>query len=542
MRNSKTLEFMSSLNEKINKDNIEINKAIANPKLGKNLDKIKAAGYDIDYDGDLIKNPKTGKRIWPKNYSREEKKKVDFKGKLDSNRENIRKTRRSTWDQEDNRIPKSARVGGDKDNPVFIDDEADSYSPVFNDMPKKSTSANINYYKRAVKDRDEARDSAERNKKSLGYYEKKVQDAQKDLDRQKGYIKDREKEADRAENKRKELMNKVREKRTSVIKEGAEPLAKKLKKKLKESWTDVYSQFIDIIDKHSSDEENYENNISKEVEELYSGHKGEPDWDKAYEKWLENSTDETLTEARQEEILSKLPKKKLKESLGDKYEVWQKYYEDGKTTTEYVQSFDSYEKAQKFADGLNQDPDCEAWVKDLKESKEVCSEPVQEQTLNEETVGEKITSPSGKFWVGDPCYVLSDDVYYGIWDDKYNFEDGIIDCGNGLSFLVHGTAYGDGCYPGNGFNYGVDSGTLAVIPMELVAKTDGIQFGTVETSNTAWLDYNDGTFDITLDNGAFSIETSETEDDDDPTVLTNTDDDFDYDEDDLDESEEVKTK
>ena len=134
MRNSKTLEFMNNLNEKINKDNIEINKAIANPNLGKNQDRIKQAGYDIEYNGDMIKNPKTGKRIWPKDYSKDEKKKVDFKGKLDSNRENIRTTRRFAMDIEDNKIPKSARLNRNDYN----SDEVDSYSPAFYDMPKKS--------------------------------------------------------------------------------------------------------------------------------------------------------------------------------------------------------------------------------------------------------------------------------------------------------------------------------------------------------------------------------------------------------------------
>lgn len=56
----------------------------------------------------------------------------------------------------------------------------------------------------------------------------------------------------------------------------------------------------------------------------------------------------------------------------ESYEVWQKYFEDGEIARpEYVQSFDTFEKAQKFADGLNEDPNCEAWVKDLKESKKV---------------------------------------------------------------------------------------------------------------------------------------------------------------------------
>lgn len=62
-------------------------------------------------------------------------------------------------------------------------------------------------------------------------------------------------------------------------------------------------------------------------------------------------------------------------SLGDRYEVWQNYYEDGRTITEYVMSFDNYAEAQRFASGLMQDPDCDAWVKDREEeSKEVKTE------------------------------------------------------------------------------------------------------------------------------------------------------------------------
>lgn len=66
-------------------------------------------------------------------------------------------------------------------------------------------------------------------------------------------------------------------------------------------------------------------------------------------------------------------KNKKTESLGDRYEVWQSYYEDGRTTTEYVMSFDNYAEAQRFASGLMQDPDCDAWVEDkeAEESKKV---------------------------------------------------------------------------------------------------------------------------------------------------------------------------
>lgn len=577
MRNSKTLEFMNSLNEKINKDNIEINKAIANPNLGRNQDRIKQAGYDIQYDGDYIKNPKTGKGVWPKDYSRDEKKKVDFKGKLDSERQNTPKTKRFDLDVKENRIPKSAKIG----KSTYNRDEVEAYSPQYINDPKKSISANINYYKRAVKDRDEAKHSAEYNKKSLGYYEKKVKDAQKDLDWQKNYIKGKEKEADFAEQKRKELMDKVRAKKTSTVKEGAEPIAKGLKKKLKEQEKAAIKDKIENKEKENDKliDKIKETPIEKLTgEEAHKVEQNEKDIDK-----LENKLkDETLTEARQEEILSKIPKKKIneadgnipditwifeeyewkfdvatKEQLGsdyyyhtlvktveeaEKFNYHSDYWGDADTyqeeTVDVVSQFEPYiDKNVKinFEDGwevfqvlgilIDKQYNSISHLKvlvnelgqpDLDESEEVYSEPGQEQQLNEETVGEKITSPSGKFWIGDPCYVLSDDVYYGVWDDKYNFEDGKIDVDDKLSFLVHGTAYGDGSYQGtNGAEYGVDSGTLAVIPMDLVAKLDGVQFGSVEASKTAWLDYNDGTFDITLDGKSFSIITGEDEEEED---------------------------
>ena len=121
---------------------------------------------------------------------------------------------------------------------------------------------------------------------------------------------------------------------------------------------------------------------------------------------------------------------------------------------------------------------------------------------------------AGEYWVGDPCYVLSDDIYDNIWGKKYNYRDGLIDCGNGLSFDVHRTAWGDGCYEGsNGFYYGVDSGTLAVIPKELVAKKDGEQFGTYHKSTNGEIEYENGVFHIEFDNEILEIDTDPKDDD-----------------------------
>ena len=126
------------------------------------------------------------------------------------------------------------------------------------------------------------------------------------------------------------------------------------------------------------------------------------------------------------------------------------------------------------------------------------------------------TMQSNEFWVGDPCYVLSDDIYDNIWGKKYNYQDGLIDCGNGLSFNVHGTAYGDGCYEGsNGFMYCVDSGTIAVIPKELVVKEDGIDSGSLHKSTNGEIEYDNGVFRIEFDNETLEIDTDPSDEGDD---------------------------
>lgn len=123
------------------------------------------------------------------------------------------------------------------------------------------------------------------------------------------------------------------------------------------------------------------------------------------------------------------------------------------------------------------------------------------------------TKSAGEYWVGDPCYVVPDDIYQGIWGDKYKFEDGTIDCGNGLSFQVHGTAWGDGEYKGsNGFIYGVDAGVLAIVPMELATKERGLDKGTRHKSSTAKLKYKDGVFNMIFDNETITIDTDPSED------------------------------
>lgn len=230
MKNKKESQILleniqSNLNEKINKDNIEINKAIANPNLGKNKDKIKAAGYEPKEDSSgkiySVRNPKTGKWVMPSDYDNDKKKKVDFKGKLDSERKNQYQTSRHNSDVEKDRIPKSAKVGKHKGFDTYNQEEIQSYSPSFISSPKNSISKNVNDYKDAVKNRDEKARWAQRNREGLSYYEDKVKQAQDDLDREKKYIDKYDKESKDSEEKRKEILARAKSKKNeSVLTEG----------------------------------------------------------------------------------------------------------------------------------------------------------------------------------------------------------------------------------------------------------------------------------------------------------------------------------
>ena len=240
-RSYKLIEsIQSNLTEKINKDNAEINKAIANPNLGKNRDKLKAAGYTFDQtdDGKIfnINNPKTGRWIDPSRYNKDEKSKIDFKGKLDTERPRTQTTARRKDDTAENRIPKSLKVGKDKyGNDLYNREDTESYSPNYMDDAKKSTSDNINNYKKAIKTRDKEKGYADSGREGLGYYEKKVADAQKDLDWHKDYIAKADKKSADAEAQRKAIIDKIRNRKTN---ESVE---------LKESSMDAYSKISQTI-------------------------------------------------------------------------------------------------------------------------------------------------------------------------------------------------------------------------------------------------------------------------------------------------------
>lgn len=119
-----------------------------------------------------------------------------------------------------------------------------------------------------------------------------------------------------------------------------------------------------------------------------------------------------------------------------------------------------------------------------------------------------LTLPPGKYYIGDPCYVIDTD-----WDAVLDLhesptkdaistglrprdpEDKIFEF-KGCKLWMHSTAYGDGSYMDqNGNEYGVDSGLLGAIPLELIDDADGeIEGRVVDAPNGLVVSYEDGTF------------------------------------------------
>jgi|13_taG_2_1085334.scaffolds.fasta_scaffold00449_22 hypothetical protein len=87
------------------------------------------------------------------------------------------------------------------------------------------------------------------------------------------------------------------------------------------------------------------------------------------------------------------------------------------------------------------------------------------------------TLPAGRYFIGDLCYVISDDDWMGMVElmelDDFTFTEGVF---NGRPFAVSSTMWGDGSYESDHyvegedneepFRFGVDAGCIGVIRME----------------------------------------------------------------------------
>lgn len=131
-------------------------------------------------------------------------------------------------------------------------------------------------------------------------------------------------------------------------------------------------------------------------------------------------------------------------------------------------------------------------------------------------------------YIGDPCYILPDEFYHDFWGETHNFDDGAFstEMPTGETrpvMIVAGTAYGDGIYQGeiieragdkrNSYNYkrslydfGVDSGTLAVVNLEFADPDKIDKFRQSKSSGVIiehpcagmQLDEDDGFFHFTV--------------------------------------------
>jgi len=84
------------------------------------------------------------------------------------------------------------------------------------------------------------------------------------------------------------------------------------------------------------------------------------------------------------------------------------------------------------------------------------------------------TLQPGKYYLGDPTYVLPNKILIGIWGNDYNYDNGKYTV-NGHEFIVHNTHYGNGIYKDTRDRiYKVDCGVIGLVNMELIEDINKI--------------------------------------------------------------------
>lgn len=77
-------------------------------------------------------------------------------------------------------------------------------------------------------------------------------------------------------------------------------------------------------------------------------------------------------------------------------------------------------------------------------------------------LNEEIKSlPSGNYFIGDPCYIVKDELWNDFCTETFKNDDGGYFMFKGVKMFFSGTKYGDGCYSDeHGNTYGVDAGII----------------------------------------------------------------------------------
>ena len=88
----------------------------------------------------------------------------------------------------------------------------------------------------------------------------------------------------------------------------------------------------------------------------------------------------------------------------------------------------------------------------------------------------KTKIPAGKYYLGDPCYMVPDDEWHDLLYTCQTFQEPVGTLRDGTKIYALPTAYGDGQYTGSdGFSYGVDAGLIGLVPVGIKLDDDSKQ-------------------------------------------------------------------
>lgn len=105
--------------EKVNKDNVEINNAIANPQLKANREKIRKAGYETDKKS--VTNPRNGRTFQTKYAPNKDK--IDWKNRLEKDKTDYE----AIVGPESDKIPNSKKINQRYNTATYSKADADAY-------------------------------------------------------------------------------------------------------------------------------------------------------------------------------------------------------------------------------------------------------------------------------------------------------------------------------------------------------------------------------------------------------------------------------
>lgn len=124
----------------------------------------------------------------------------------------------------------------------------------------------------------------------------------------------------------------------------------------------------------------------------------------------------------------------------------------------------------------------------------------------------KYTLPAGRYYIGDICYALEENIYMDFWGTKNNFQDGKY-VYKSYNFIVHSTYYGDGWYESNSdVRYAVDAGNIGMVHEKLFDTKKlkrmtmlGTHYSIHTFTGDISFEYDNGTFMIDCDADNFHL-------------------------------------